>query len=202
MKYEMYSYAHKNLCKEIPIYQKKVFDRFGYNLNQLISELNHGESLEYIIKTSTSDYIIIFDVDCIPLTNNLVQYIEKDLNEYDLIGATGCANHLKKDDIYIHPSFMFFKKQLYFDCDLPKLYEDENNDVAQNFTRVCIQKNKKIKFWRNLYSDDYLWDLPNKPKFGHGTVYENLIYHQFEIRKSEQHVSFINKCKSLLNYEL
>ena len=40
--------------------------------------------------------------------------------------------------------------------------------------------------------------LPNNTKFGHGTVYEQKVYHQFEIRKLEQHDSFIKKCKLVL----
>ena len=116
-----------------------------------------------------------------------------------MVGVIGCANHLNKNDIYVHPSFMFFKPQLYFDCGSPFLHEDHNNDVAQNFTRSCIKNNKKIKYWSNTNSNDYIWDLPNNTKFGHGTVYEQKVYHQFEIRKQEQHDSFINKCKEVIN---
>ena len=32
----------------------------------------------------------------------------------------------------------------------------------------------------------------------HRTIFKNLIYHQFEIRKQEQHDSFIKKCKLVL----
>jgi hypothetical protein len=198
MTHEIYSFAHINLPKIIVDQQFKVFDKFGLKINQIINDDTHGKNLENLIKNCKSDYIVIFDVDCIPLVKNIFDYINDDIQNYDLVGAIGCANHLNKNDIYVHPSFMFFKPQLYFDCGSPFLHEDHNNDVAQNFTRSCIKNNKKIKYWSNTNSNDYIWDLPNNTKFGHGTVYEQKVYHQFEIRKQEQHDSFIKKCKLVL----
>jgi hypothetical protein len=202
MNIQFYSYAHTTLSTEILKYQSLVFNKYGYKINQIVNDKTHSENIEYIIRNVNVDCIVIFDIDCIPLTQNLLFYIKEDLVNNDLIGAVGCANHLNKDDMYVHPSFMFFKPQLYFKCGSPFLYDDYNNDVAQNFTRSCIKNNKKIKYWFNTYSSDYIWDLPNNTKFGHGTVYEGKIYHQFEIRKREQHENFIKKCNEILNYEL
>lgn len=198
MTYKIYSFAHINLPKIIVDQQFKIFHKFGLKINQIINDDTHGKNLENLIKNCKSDYIVIFDVDCIPLVKNIFDYINDDIQNYDLVGAIGCANHLNKKDIYVHPSFMFFKPQLYFDCGSPFLHEDHNNDVAQNFTRSCIKNNKKIKYWSNTNSNDYIWDLPNNTKFGHGTIYEQKVYHQFEIRKQEQHDSFIKKCKLVL----
>ena len=36
-------------------------------------------------------------------------------------------------------------------------------------------------------------------KFGHGTVFEHTIYHQYQIRLIEQQTPFLNKCKQILN---
>jgi hypothetical protein len=179
-----------------------VFEFFNYNIKQHINEKSHSENLENIIKTCNSDICIIFDIDCIPLNAHLITQIYNDLSHHNIVGAIGCANHLHKNDIYVHPLFMAFKTDLYNECGHPSLSNDDDNDVAQNFTRSCIKNNKKIKYWFNTYSSDYIWDLPNNTKFGHGTVYEGKIYHQFEIRKREQHENFIKKCNEILNYEL
>ena len=202
MTYEIYSFAHISLPKPIVDLQFQVFDKFGLEINQIINDNTHGKNLENIIKNCKSDYVVIFDVDCIPLVKNIFDYINDDIHHYDLVGAIGCANHLNKQDIYVHPSFMFFKPNLYFGLECPYLCEDNNNDVAQNFTRTCIKNNKRIKYWNNTFSTDNLWSLPDNSKFGHGTISEGKIYHQFEIRKLQQHESFINKCNQVLNYEL
>lgn len=201
MNVQFYSYAHTTLPNEILIHQSLVFNKFGYKINQTVNDKNHSDNLENFIKTKNVDCIVIFDIDCIPITKHLLSYIQEDLIDNDLVGAIGCANHLNKNDIYVHSSFMFFRPQLYFDCGSPFLNEDHNNDIAQNFTRSCIKNNKKIKYWLNTHSNDYIWDLPNNTKFGHGTVYEQKIYHQFEIRKQEQHDNFIKKCQYILNCE-
>ena len=199
MNIEFYSFAHITLSNEILKYQSLVFNKFGYKINQVVNDKRHYENVENFIKTKNVDCIVILDIDCIPLTKNLLTYIQEDLIDNDLVGVIGCANHLNKNDIYVHPSFMFFKPQLYFDCGSPFLHEDHNNDVAQNFTRSCIKNNKKIKYWSNTNSNDYIWDLPNNTKFGHGTVYEQKVYHQFEIRMKNQQQQFIDKCKEVIN---
>ena len=166
MTYEIYSFAHISLPKPIVDLQFQVFDKFGLEINQIINDNTHGKNLENIIKNCKSDYVVIFDVDCIPLVKNIFDYINDDIHHYDLVGAIGCANHLNKQDIYVHPSFMFFKPNLYFGLECPYLCEDNNNDVAQNFTRTCIKNNKRIKYWNNTFSTDNLWSLPDNSKFG------------------------------------
>jgi hypothetical protein len=46
------------------------------------------------------------------------------------------------------------------------------------------------------------WKLSQNRDFGLGTTYGHngidMLYHQFEIRKQEQHDSFIKKCKLVL----
>lgn len=202
MTFEIYSFAHTSLPIEIAKLQSEVFKKFGYKINQLINDKTHSENLEIIIKDCKVDYLILFDVDCVPLKKHVFDCINLDIQNYDLVGAIGCANHLNKEDIYVHPSFMFFKPQLYFECGSPVLKEDCNNDVAQNFTRACIKNKKTIKYWNVTSSDDHIWSLPNNTLFGHGCIYENKIYHQFEIRKNNQHNFFINKCNEILNDEL
>jgi hypothetical protein len=198
----MHSYAHNTLSSEILKYQKMVFEFFNYTIQQHINEKSHSENLENIIKTCNSDICIIFDIDCIPLNPHLITQIYTDLSHHNIVGAIGCANHLHKNDIYIHPLFMAFKTTLYGECGYPSLSNDDDNDVAQKFTRECIKLNKSIKYWNNISSNDYIWDLPNGRKFGHGTIYENNIYHQFEIRNLEQHERFIQKCNQILTNEL
>lgn len=87
MTYEIYSFAHINLPKIIVDQQLKVFDKFGLKINQIINDDTHGKNLENLIKNCKSDYIVIFDVDCIPLVKNIFDYINDDIQNYDLVGA-------------------------------------------------------------------------------------------------------------------
>jgi hypothetical protein len=56
------------------------------------------------------------------------------------------------------------------------------------FTHDCYKKNKRVKYWLPTSVDN--------PPFG--TTYENLIYHEMQIRKQSNHENFIKKCKLVL----
>lgn len=197
----LYSYAINSLNPDVIFYQKKVFDKFNLSLTQLVSENNHAFGLSQIIKQSKEDYLIIFDIDCIPLSFDFFDLILKDIQDNNtLAGAIGCANHKNPNKLYIHPCFMSFNKQLYFECGSPCLEEYEDGDVAQKFTDVCLLKNKNVKYWEITDSKDKIWELkPMNMKFGHGTIFRNLIYHQYQIRMQSQQKCFIDKCIQILN---
>ena len=211
----IYSFAQNDLNKEILYYQKEVFRKFNLNINQVIIDKSpgklkyqnkHGDALNKIIHNATDDYIVIFDVDCIPLNklfyNTLLSQI-KDGNT--LSGSIGCALHIDPTIAYIHPCFFGFKKSLYYDCGAPDLKADNHpwpgtTDTAQEFTNCCRKAGKKLKFWNVTDSSDTIWESASlNLKFGHGTIFEDSIYHQYEIRKSTQQEPFIQKCKEVLN---
>jgi len=196
-----YSFARSNLNKDISLYQKKVFDKFNLNLNQIIMPWKHGVALNKIIREANEDYVIIFDADCIPLDNSFYDILLSQIKDGDtLSGSIGCALHKDKNTAYIHPCFFGFKRSLYYECGAPSLMPYETGDTAQKFTDCCRIKGKKIKFWNATHSNDIMWESPSlNLKLGHGTVFEHVIYHQFQIRKTQQHDSFIQKCKEILN---
>lgn len=201
MKIGIYSYAHADLDNQIGFYQKKVFDKLGIPLTQIISNKSHPAALESIILRSTDDYILFFDVDCIPLTNEFLSIICSQIQDgHTLAGAIQSANHLNKFKSYVGPCFCGFSKKLYQDCGSPSFVEYVDGDVMQRFTDKCVIFNKAVKYWMVTHSGDELWEIPSHGlKFGHETIYENIIYHQFEIRNRTQHATFIEKCKSIIN---
>lgn len=202
----LYSCYFKNIPIEIVNYQRYVFEKFNLyiqqdELNPSINEIeySHGYYLNNIVNTTNKDYIIFFDIDCIPLKEDFYDIILEDMCKNILSGAIGCANHIDKNKTYIHPCFMGFSMNLYKECKYPDLSNSKIHDVAQNFTDVCNSMNKQIKYWEITDSGDEYWDLiPRNSKFGHGTIFENMIYHQYECRYEKYQKSFVDKCKSIL----
>lgn len=196
--YQIFSFAKSDLNPQILTYQKAVFSKLGFNIIQYISNESHAEALHHFINISTSEFIIIFDVDCIPLNKDFCHVILNQIEDKNtLSGVKGCVNHIDLNRFYVHPCFMGFSKSLYYDVGLPSFKEDSNGDVAQSFTEKCIEYNKNIVYWNVTDVQTKKWKLGND-WFGLGTVYENLIYHQYEIRFPENHPNFIEKCKSIL----
>lgn len=203
MNFGIYSFSHSSLNEQIAVYQKQVFDKFSIPIQQVVSDDTHPIALEKIIRDSSEDYLIFFDVDCIPLNSTFLPIICNQIESNNtLAGAMQCSNHNDKSRLYVGPCFCGFSKILYEKCGKPFFSEWGNRDAMQNFTDQChrLQTHHQIRiqYWMVTDGGDQCWDMPEGQKFGHGTIYEKLIYHQFEIRKIEQQRPFIDKCKDIL----
>jgi len=212
----IYSYANKDLNRDIAKYQKLVFDKFGLKINQIfgnnILKINgdfdyedHPNMMMDIIKRSTEDYVIFFDIDCIPLSTLFYDKLLDQIKDNNtLAGAIQCANHINKYRSYVSPAFCGFSKHLYHDCGSPSFNTDRTPltgcDNMQRFTDVCFSLNKNVIYWNVSDGGNQRWNIDSHGfKFGNATIYENMIYHQFEIRYEYQHEGFIKKCKEILN---
>jgi hypothetical protein len=82
-------------------------------------------------------------------------------------------------------------------------------DCGGEFSLVAPKYNIDIKYFNITSSLNKKWRLGNGKRYGNGTIYDDWLYHQFEIRyhiykSSEQIYSyqFIKKCKEIIkNYE-
>lgn len=216
MNVQIFSYVNKDLNPEIAKYQKLVFEKFNLKITQVFGDVikkydgefdyeDHPNGLTNIIKNSNNDYLIFFDIDCIPLSYDFYPLLLKQIKDKNtLSGAIQCANHINKNKSYVSPAFCGFSRQLYLDCDSPSFNTDRTLitgcDNMQRFTDICLKLNKNVIFWNVTDCENKKWDiLSHNVKFGNGTVYENMIYHQFEIRFEINHNQYINKCKQVLN---
>ena len=83
------------------------------------------------------------------------------------------------------------------DIGQPSFNETNRGDVAEELTFICEKLGKEFKVLEKKHSEDEIWPLKGGRFFGHGTTYgDDLVYHQFEIRK--QNINFINKCKNII----
>jgi hypothetical protein len=210
-----YSYVVEDLNQDISKYQKLVFDKFNFPLIQikrpreaviskhhLFNYESHANAMMDIIRTYSDEYMCLFDVDCIPLNSSVLDVLFEQIKDNNtLAGALGFANHKSDSMPYIHPCFMGFNRQLYFDIGEPDFREHGSGDIADNFTRACVSHSKKIRPWLPTSNIDNVWTIKYNNevlKFGHGTIYSDMVYHQFEIRNAVQHDAFIQKCIEII----
>jgi hypothetical protein len=203
MNYKIYSFSNSDLNPYIRMYQKKVFDKFNLPLNQIVWEKNfekygyivlndgtiyyndHTHFLDYIIKNETTDYLIFFDVDCIPLSESFLPKILFKISDNQTL--SGAIQDNDRFGTYVSAWFVGFSRNLYFECECPSITEI-NTDPFLNFTKECLIRNKNVDYWMPTKFDNYPY----------GTTYEDLIYHEMQIRHEINHINFINKCKSIL----
>lgn len=195
------SYGFTSLDSEIFTYQKKVFDYFNTPLNQFVGDNRHPEFMDYIINNVDVDFFIFFDIDCVPLKPNIIEYLISSIGDETMIGIEQqCNSKTNLEHIYAGPACFAISKKFYKEIGEPSFNETYRSDVAEELTFICEKLGKKFKVIEKTISEDNIWKLKGGRFFGHGTTYgDNIVYHQFEIRSYNG--NFINKCKEILNNE-
>lgn len=206
------SYGLWDLNQEVFFAQKKVFDKFGITINQFFGRIGHPTFLDFVINNIESDFYIFFDIDCIPLVSDLVEYLINKIGYDSIIGIQQYQdlNHtyrfdfvprvtsFEKKHIYCGPACFAISKIHYLTLGKPSFTETSRADVAEEFTFISREKGYKYHFLMKTSSDNKLWKLGEDDYFGHGTIYENKVYHQFEIRAPQNVKKFLKKCNEVL----
>ncbi len=96
-KVKIVSFCNKNIHRNVPIYQKKVFDNFEIPLDQYIENYSHSIFLSKVLtENADKEHVIIFDIDAIPLKKQSVFCMIQDLHfGYKLVGAIQTANQFE-----------------------------------------------------------------------------------------------------------
>jgi hypothetical protein len=192
-------YQH-NIDISVVEYQKKVFDFFDIPINQYKTELRHPMWMESIINSTLSDIILFFDVDCIPLTEDAVDFVLEKTNERSVCGIEQqCNCNSSIDHVYAGPACLSIHRKTIEKLAPVKFNETPRGDVGEEFTYKCEETNITLNFLRLTNCIEPIWNINFNRKFGPGSTYENKIYHQFQIRNINQQQKFISKCKEVLN---
>lgn len=201
--FKIFSFYNSKVHTLTPKYQKAVFNYFGFDIHYIVNEqFSHGDFLNYVCRNITdADYIIVFDVDCIPLTKSWINKLLADLEPADSItGAAQTANHLREGkNLYIAPFFFGISTAYLKKLNYPDMRLTPDMDAGQNLTQVIQKHGGHIVYWWPTHIEDERWPLyhPEHTMFGMGTTYNDAVYHEFysSINLSPR---FIAKCKSIL----
>lgn len=197
------TFYHDNMPPEIVQAQKSVFDHFGIPIEQVKTELTHGEAIDHWLQTNEWDEVAIFDIDCIPLNAGVLMhawhrlYQEKGLNFY---GGAQRANHIEGSEVYVAPAFCCFSKPVWKLSGTPSFKDIPGFDVGAYFSKEASTVANMLTL-RPSHVEVEKWDLyPPEVRFGLGTTWGNEVYHAFESRFNKNSQSrFIKKCKEVIN---
>lgn len=202
--YKIFAFYNSKVNPKIPRYQKAVFRHFGFNILQVVDESfpTHGDFLNHICQTVTdTEYIIIFDIDCIPTKKNWLHKLLSDIQQpRTIVGAAQTANHLRNGkNLYVSPFFFAISTAYLKELNYPDLKMTSDMDAGQNLTEQIRINGGNIKYWWPTDIEEVQWNLyhPEHTKFGLGTTYNDCIYHAFFSRFDLAN-RFVIKCKSIL----
>ncbi len=196
--YLLASYFMDNISKEVVDSQQKVFRKFGLNLLQFKSYKQHPFALNDIIRNINGfDYVIFFDIDAIPMTENAVHKLLYNCDFYNgIVGASQQANHINTDHIYAGPSCLAMSMEIYERLGRPSFEWTKRSDVGEEITWLSQERGIPVCLLKTSSIELEKWALGKDGRFGLGTTYENEIYHAFESRFESER--FIEKCRSVL----
>lgn len=202
----VYSPYQANINSQIIEYQKKVFDKFDIKLNQIqiLHELeSHGKFLTKMSTNEDVDYLVFFDIDAIPLKKDFLQIsLNRILDKRAILGIEQLTNHIKDSEIYAGPACFLISKKTYVEMGFPSYEGRSNADCGQHLSILAKEKNTQVIYFKFKECIKPKWRLDDTRKFGIGSTYEDLVYHNFESRchRSESLESnlFVNKCKEVI----
>lgn len=190
-----------NIPEDVVKAQKAVFDKFGVPMEQVLTPLSHPDAIDNYISNNRFDVLTIFDIDCIPLRRSIITDAIRIVTKTNCIyGAIQNANYIEGSPDYASPAFLCFSRQTYKLIGSPSFKETSRGDVGAELTYMAIENGLCVKLLKVSHVDVPLWELSDGTMFGHGTNYENKVFHAFQIRKKQGSKElFIEKCLEVLS---
>lgn len=179
--------------------QRRVFEKFGEKIIQIKPKVweGHAHAVDKHLLNNEWNYVIVFDIDCIPLNANVIKEArEWALNNVGLYSVAQNPNHIKGAPDYASPAFIAFSKRTYEYLGKPSFQGTKLWDVGGELTHRAREKGLTVKLMYPSHVEIPKWKLKDGRMFGIGTTYENKVYHHFEGRRITK--SFLDKCKQIL----
>lgn len=201
--FKIFSFYNHLVNPKVPLYQQQVFNRLGFQIHQVYNPtFSHGDFLNYVCRNVTdTDFLIVFDIDCIPVHRRWIDLLLAALSEPKTIaGAAQTANHLNEGkNLYVSPFFFGIATSYLKELGYPDMRMTDTTDAGQHLTDVIRDCGGTIRYWWPTRIEEDMWTLYNDdhPRFGLGTTYNDAIYHAFYSR-DDLSCRFLRKCQQVL----
>lgn len=204
MKVSIHTLTWTNSNRTVLENHKKVMEHFSIPVNYTEENIHHGEWIDRVLNTADSDMFVFIDVDCVPLSKQVIdESILHCANGY-LVGNAQVTNCIKaKHDLFCAPSFFVISKRYYELIGKPSAMNNSRSDVAQEITRAAVENEMRIKMYFPTSFQGVprggVWRLSSYGYYGIGTLYENKMYHLYQTRYAENVNLFVETCEHILN---
>ena len=218
------SFYYDNLDITCVRQQRRVFNALKIPLTQIqIPSSTYADSIYismYLNSFKDWDYITVLDVDCIPISNNILGKIEENMDDSTLYGNVQASNVFEGETPtlpFVAPHYMTFSKKLWEhisrvntgDILAPRadLVGPNGKPVKGDRGEFFTQQARKLGYTTKLEYPtkcvNEIWSykgaLGGKPfTFGVGTTYSSDTYHNFQIRIPKYQQLFNVKCEEIL----
>jgi hypothetical protein len=164
--------------------QKSIFNKFKVEINQILWEGTmdydgHPNFMNNISNNEDVNYFLFFDIDAFPTKSNFLDIIiDRIYNKNTILGIEQKTSHLN-NDIYAGPACFCISKNFYNLLGKPKYNATYRGDVGEELSHICREKNYEISYLKFDKCEIERWELKPGVMFGNGSIYEDLIFHNF-----------------------
>jgi hypothetical protein len=164
--------------------QKLIFEKFKVDINQILWEGpmdydGHPNFMNNISNNEDVDYLLFFDIDAFPTKSNFLDVIiDRVYGKNTILGIEQKTSHLN-NDVYAGPACFCVSKSFYDLLGRPKYNATGRGDVGEELSHICREKNYQISYLKFDECEIERWELKPGVMFGNGSMYEDLIFHNF-----------------------
>ncbi len=200
------SFHQGNLIPELVEAQAKVFEHFKIDHKQVLTDLGHAAAIDKYLNETDWNTVAIFDIDCIPLVDNIKSWIKFYLRHGNTVfGSPQRSSHITGSRTFVAPSFICFDRDTWEQNKRTSFSEVKDwGDVGEIFSRKAELNGINLEVLKVLKCDKPMWTLSDGTKFGYGTTFgitrSEIVYHAFESNaKHHSSSKFIQKCNEVIS---
>jgi len=181
-----------------------VTGHFEIPVNYYEENSPHGLWMDRVMRNSTSELIVFFDSDCVPVSKeNMIECIRSVQKTKTFLGVAQASNHIPpKSHVYAAPAFYVIAKECWEKMGRPSFAESYRGDVAEEVSYTAESMGVR---YRCLYPSTFerepvegLWPLGNFGYYGVGTTFNNTVYHLYQGRMGNNIQLFVERCKEIV----
>jgi hypothetical protein len=223
MIHKIVSFYQTDLPQEIVSLQKRVFNHFDLDVEQIGwdgQKARHTGAIQGYLDTHFDyDFISLFDVDCFPTSKNWLKKTIDIISDQNTVYGNAQASNVFPDiNPYRTPPFvnggvfnMSYKvwSNSSFKSVHAQMYPNPDGNLAEAdgyeaLTRELEKRGRRIVLSYPTYCPtDHTWKYGGGfgyPPFsyGNGTEYDSDTFHNFQIRIPDKRIHFLKRSKSIL----
>lgn len=220
----IFTYCNPDVDRKISHLQSKVIERFNkipnckyeflmYNAKDgdVVPDQVIDYALEELFFKNNYESILILDIDCIPLSEEALEYVFEEAEKGKIVGNVQRSNHIQNNQhVYVAPSCICFTRDMFVKLGKPSFRISNRSDIGEELCFIAEENSVQLemfmpsKYEKLPYGDEKPWDLQDgMPKYGIGTTFVNkdgkeMYYHLFQSRLNYFSDLFFLKCASIL----
>ena len=206
MKSTVLTFYMANMPCDIVHMQNQIVRRFlpsGCDFHQILTSERHAPSIDRFLLGRHYDVVVLLDVDCIPLNEQVLPKMIENAANDRLVGiAVRAFKKRNNGHVYAGPQGMAFSERLFDNAGNPSFSPTRRGDVGEELTFRCEELEIPVDlFWPVDVISPMGWPLRDGIEYGLGTSYEGGLFHNGMSRRRRARRVFVNKCTEVLTAE-